>query len=42
MKIFTNKRARKIRVINKELLNRIKMTAALANIRVNFQGASIR
>ena len=42
MKIFTTKKARKVRVINKDLLNRIKMNTALEVIRVNFQGATVR
>ena len=42
MKIInTNKRVRNIRQIRKDLLNRAKMTVALATIRVNFQGAAI-
>ncbi len=39
MKFINSKKAGKIRVIRKDLLNRVKMTVALATIRVNFQGA---
>jgi len=41
MKIFRT-RARKVRVIRKELLNRIKMATALEVIRVNFQGSTVK
>lgn len=37
-----NNKAKKIRVIKKDLLNRIKMTTALEVIRVNFQGAAVK
>lgn len=42
MKIFATKKSRKVREINKDLLNRIKMNTALEVIRVNFQGATVR
>ncbi len=37
MKTFTDRKNRKVRVINKRLLNRLKKHAALELFRVNFQ-----
>lgn len=42
MKTYTAKTDRKVRVINKHLLNRLKRHAALELFRVNFQGTTVR
>lgn len=42
MKTSTTRRDRKVRVINKHLLNRLKTHAALELFRVNFQGTTVR
>lgn len=41
MIIFINKNNRKVRVINKHLLNRLKKHAALELFRVNFLGTTV-